>query len=203
MSTSNVVAIAEPSNLTLEVVEYDKTVIVRPDQDAVELRRVCFEVDKETVRSSSKHLHILLDPSGHFKESAASHVVLEDDNISAVEIWLRVLHNKETQRSYTVAVSILRQLIVIADKYIIEDLSPVCTWFEEWFDRWDTVHLGSIPGVNTARELLYPTWRLNHATAFARVTKFLVYEGSGHITESYPRDGGTHLHLPPRIIRTF
>ncbi|KAL8927226.1 MAG: hypothetical protein Q9208_002402 [Pyrenodesmia sp. 3 TL-2023] len=156
---------------------------------------------RSPLRHGSKHLRILLDPSGHFKEAAASHVVLEDDNLSAVEIWLRVLHDKETQRSYTVAVSVLRHLIILADKYIIEDLSPVCTWFEEWFDRWDTIHRGSTPGVNAVRELLYPTWRLNHATAFARVTKFLAYEDSGHVTESYPRDDGTHLHLPPRIIQ--
>ncbi|KAL8742668.1 MAG: hypothetical protein Q9184_008216 [Pyrenodesmia sp. 2 TL-2023] len=183
MSSSNVITIAEPSNLTLEVIEHDKSVIIQRDQDAVELRRLA---SKST-------------ETRELQEAGGSYVVLKDDDLAAMEIRPRALHNKGTEQSYTVAVSVLRKLFVIADKYLIADLQPACTWFRKWFSRWDSLQQG-VSNIEAVPELYYPTWRFDHATAFARVSKFLAYEDTGHIQESLPLEG-THLKLPPRIIR--
>lgn len=45
----------------------------------------------------------------------------------------------------------------------------------------------------TCRELLYPCYYFDHATAFAEITKFLVYSAPGHIESTYRKESAlTH-----------
>lgn len=126
-------------------------------------------------------------------------VVLKDDNVAAMEIWFKVLHKLENKDSYGVPISIVRQLVSAADKYFF-DIRSVYGWFKGWYKQWRT---SSPSGINIAalREMLYPTWRLNHARGFANITETLAYYDVGHITEARPDGDDLHLHLPSRIIR--
>ena len=51
-----------------------------------------------------------------------------------------------------------------------------------------------------AREMLYPTWRYDHAKGFAALTKDLAYHRYEHLQEENPTDL-SNFHLLPRIIR--
>ena len=107
------------------------------------------------------------------------------------EVWLQVIHNKPP----TYAVPFVRLWhLVAAIEYYILDLSLLQDWFEGWYDNID---ISSLP----ERELLYPTWRFDHAGGFAECTRHLAYAETGHLTEENPSPLN-ELHLPKCVIRT-
>lgn len=197
---SDPIRLADPSDLTIQVVEYDNTVFRQNDQPPVVLREQSYAVDRETLRKYSDHFLAMLDPNGKFQEAKMNPVVLKDDDIAAMDIWFKVLHQRHDKKDYEVAVSTIRQLVSAADKYSF-DIRSLYGWFKGWYSRWEIVNKEDLLDVSTLREMLYPTWRLNHAKGFKHVTKTLAYHGIGHITEARPDDDNLHLHLPPRIIQ--
>ncbi|KAL8828413.1 MAG: hypothetical protein Q9170_006612 [Blastenia crenularia] len=196
MSTSDSIRLADPSDLTIEVIEYDHKIEYGHVQ--VTLQRKPFLVDRNTLRRNSMHLNAMLDPHGRFKEATMDHVVFEDDCVEAMEIWFRIMHNRPVDNS-NVGIAVVRQLIGAADKYSL-NLTHIYDWFGVWYEQWDPPCDHPNDEALLVGQLLYPTWRLNHADGFAFVSEYLAYNSMGHTMEVQPYDN-LHLHLPSRVIQ--
>ncbi|KAL9595897.1 MAG: hypothetical protein Q9219_006165 [cf. Caloplaca sp. 3 TL-2023] len=200
MSELDPVRLADPSDLTIEVVEYDNTVSRQPNQAPIVLQRKFLAVDRQTLRDKSEPLKALLDPKGKHQEASMNPVTLKDDNVAAMEICFRVLHLKGVPNTNEATISTVRQVISSADKYLL-DVRVLYSWFQTWYAQWKSKNPDSQISVSTLKEMLFPTWRLDHARGFAFVTKKLAYENVGHITEASPEGDHLHLHLPSRLIQ--
>ena len=69
-----------------------------------------------------------------------------------------------------------------------------------FFHDWYTRRLTTFQEVKMYQELAFPSWYFDEPTAFMKVTRYLVYNMSGHVTERNPTDL-RQWHLPQRLIR--
>ena len=178
----------ELGDLNVEIVENDETTRdANGNQVVKEVAR--FQVSRDVlIKSSQPLLKMLLDR--HWMEASQSIVSLGEGHVTATDIWLRVMHN--TKLSYTAPFTEMWHLVAAIDYYEL-DVTKFNAWFAAWYEA-------NTPLMLKPRELLYPTWRFDHAKAFARWTHYLAYEHVGHITEANPTKLYDY-HLPSRIIR--
>ena len=159
-----------------------------------EYKSARFRVSKGVLKQSSAVLlKMLVDP--RWNEAAQDVVSLGEGTITATELWLRVLH--KTKLPYDVELKEMWFLVQSID-YFQLDVTKFEAWFATWYEKKVNHTVDAL--VVRARELLYPTWRFNHAKGFAHWTKFLAYNATGHVTESNPTELYNY-HLPPRLIR--
>ncbi|KAL8897858.1 MAG: hypothetical protein Q9207_006987 [Kuettlingeria erythrocarpa] len=126
----------------------------------------------------------------HWKERSQSLISLGDGRITVTEVWLRVMH--KTSLVYNLHFPDLWHLVQAIDYYNLE-VTAFNEWFAMWYQKANSIIL-------KPAELLYPTWRFDHAKGFAQWTSFMVYNYTRHITEENP----TMLiqyHLPSRLIQ--
>ncbi|KAK4692165.1 hypothetical protein P7C71_g4984, partial [Lecanoromycetidae sp. Uapishka_2] len=182
------IIIDEAGDLTVEVVQkYDN--LLSNDGDNITIKTAQFRVRKEVLTKASQTLlRMLLNPN--FRESAQSVVSLGEGHVSSTEIWLRVIHKAPVITS--VALSEMWHLTAAIDYYEL-NVTDFDAWFAAWYQRCN-------PKMLQPKNLLFPTWRFNHAKAFAEWTKYMAYHGVGHVTEMNPTKLYTY-HLPSRIIQ--
>ncbi|KAL9597608.1 MAG: hypothetical protein Q9219_005047 [cf. Caloplaca sp. 3 TL-2023] len=125
-----------------------------------------------------------------WKESLQNKVSLGEGSINVTELWLRVIH--KTKLSYSLPFPDIWVLVEAVDYYDID-----ITLFNQWFAQWYELN-GVWSGIPAER--LYPTWRFDHASGFAAWTRFLAYNGTGHIEEKKPIPKTTY-HLPSRLMQ--
>ena len=189
------IVIDEAGDLTIQVIEYKDGAENQP-RTIHEMKefRVCRKV---LVKQSMVFQRLLTTCS--FAEAKQNVITLEEDRVFAMETWFRQMHGTLTENStHNVSLSEMWHVTAAADKYdlCILDLKE---WFEDWYKRKPTID--SKDGKHLeARQLLYPCYRFDHASGFARATKYLAYNSTGHITENNPTDH-KELHLPHRMIR--
>ena len=132
---------------------------------------------------------------GVFAETGQRTVRLEDTHVKSMEIWLNAIHKPNYQGTLDVPLSTMWHLVKEGDKYDLDNglLKP---WFMEWVSKYTCRF-----SFEMCPMLLYPCWIFDHAKEFARVTKALAYQTTGHVNEGNP----TRLYnipLPSRVIGT-
>ena len=180
--------IAEAGDLIVEVVQHDDDTW-DADGNSASRKVAQFRVDRNVLTKASQPLlKMLLDP--RWKEATQSVVSIGEGRIASTEIWLLVIHKAPS--SPMVPLEEMWHLVAAIDYYELD-----VTIFKPWFAAWYSSHNLQLL---KPRELVFPTWRFDHATGFARWTRYLAYAEKGHITEANPTKLYNY-HLPPRIIR--
>ena len=82
--------IASSGDLTVEIVEYDSTIVYQANQAKVVKKTVCFQVSSAVLAEHSPIFKRMLH-SGNWKESGQSQVKLEE-RVLRIEVIFRVLH---------------------------------------------------------------------------------------------------------------
>jgi hypothetical protein len=164
-------------------------------------------------------------PDGYFRKSIRfnevnghSKIELKGDNECAMTVWLMYMHyehNKKANQGEVdkdedesgqnamfarldfaklVTMSMLWHIINAGDKYLFDG-----TILQGFFHRWYTAHSNlDKASPDFARTLALPCLVFDHAEGFAAVTRWLVYNATGHITESRPPGfKWKHVHLAP------
>jgi len=179
------IVIVNNSDFTVRVIEQ-----VQPRVGAKQRHITDFKVSKEKLITKSEYFRGMFRYSKSDKTTAE----LEGDTRVSMELWLRVLHEDALGHLHEMPRMEIWHVIRAGDKYIFnfKDLRP---WFDEWYDRnVEEQELDS----EIARELAFPCWVFDHAVGFAHVTKWLVYNFPGHITEQNPIGPKyRHIHLAP------
>ena len=94
-------------------------------------------------------------------------------------------------------------IINAGDKYLF-DGALLSGFFQRWYHR--NVDLsGSRADLDFVRQLALPCYMFDYAEGFSAVTKWLVYNCVGHITENRPPGfKWKHMHLcPPDFVREY
>jgi hypothetical protein len=159
------------------------------------LKTARMRVLRQTLVNSSKHFKIMLNTKGQWKEASQDEVILEDDTVTSIELWFRVLHSKMTEDMFEIPVEEIWHALAAGRKYFLK-METLQDWFGAW---WGHEHEKYVD-FERANELLYPCQELNHAHGFAEITKMLVYDKIGHISEINPTYH-RHLHLGHNVIR--
>lgn len=161
-----------------------------------------FKVDRATMASNSEHFKASLQ--GRFKEATTNVINLIDDNAVGLQAFLRAIHDRLAGFSGPFDSPIWWHIVMACDKYEIDvrDKSNVVTmrlrkFFGECYKKQG--YRPATLNVNLCRQLMYPSFIFDEAHAFHLVTRYLAYNGVGHITEINPT-GLYQLHLPNRII---
>ncbi|KAL8691726.1 MAG: hypothetical protein Q9218_003119 [Villophora microphyllina] len=178
----DVVNIVETGDLVVEVTETSKSIVV-PTKTAK------YRVSREVLKSVSQVMLGML-AGAYWKETGQHFVSLGEGFVAVTEVWLRVVH--QAQPSYDLNFLQIWYLVQALDYYHV-DLNLFRLWFAAWYDKFDVTR-------QHPSELLYPTWRFDHARGFARWTRNLAYGDTGHIVESNPTKLYQY-HLPPRLIQ--
>ncbi|KAH7094428.1 hypothetical protein FB567DRAFT_3267 [Paraphoma chrysanthemicola] len=155
--------------------------------------------------NKSAYLQGLVDASDDKSEITLGDASSKEDfhDKEGTVVWLAHLQGLTQQRMQELGlweISLLGVWYAIyywelhQDKQVKENL-------KEWFDNWyDTSMAGIIMSIYVARALAYPCYLFNHATGYARVTKYLAYNHVGHVKERPPKGfkGPKHLHIGER-----
>ncbi len=180
--------ITKAGDLIVEVVQYNHE-IHDADGNPASQEVAQFRVERNVlIKASQPLLKMLLDP--RWKKATQSVVSIGEGRAASTETWLRVIH--KTTLNLIVPFEEIWHLVAAIDYYELD-----VTIFNDWFAAWYSAHN---PELLNAHELIFPTWRFDHAKGFARWTRYLAYETKGHITEKNPTKLYNY-HLPPRIIR--
>lgn len=147
-----------------------------------------FKVNREILKKVSQVFLSML-VGGHWKESDQTVVSLGEGHIAVTEVWLRVVHG--IQLVYNLLFPELWQLIEAIDYFALD-----VTKFNAWFATWYTQQTLSF----SPAEMMFPSWRFDHAKLFARCTHDLAYHRTGCIMEGNPSTLFSY-HLPARILR--
>ena len=184
----SLIVISEAGDLIVEVVQYDGVMYGANGNRASQVVGK-FIVDRNVlVEASQPLLKLILDP--RWKEDTKSAVCIGEGRIASTAVWLQVIH--KAALDLTLPFKEMWHLVAAIDYYDLD-----VTIFKPWFAAWYDAHN---PELLEARALIFPTWRFDHAKGFARWTRNLAYDVSGHITESNPTKLYMH-HLPSRIVR--
>ena len=180
--------IAKDGDLIVEVVQYDED-IYNADGNRASREVAQFHVDRNVLTKASQPLlKMLLDP--RWKEATQSVVSIGEGRFASTEVWLRVIH--KATPNLIIPFKEIWHLVAAIEYYGLD-----ATIFNPWFADW---YSANNPLLLKPRELLFPTWRFDHAKGFARWTRYLAYAVNGHITEENPTKLHNY-HLPPRIMR--
>ena len=149
-------------------------------------------VDRQTLMDHSDPFRAML--GGAFAEAKQDTVTIEEEAVEAVELWFRVLHKSLLESSHTVEIEVVWHAIQFSRNYLIH-LEKLEAWFGIYWGKLDASGLDQ----EDLEQLLYPSYTLDNAAAFAFITKRLVHESRGHIAEHNPtrhRD----LHVQFRVL---
>ena len=196
MPASKEVVVCSRGDLHVEVYEYDEEIKLAEGQNPIVAHITSFQVLKQVLEAKSKLFKIWLGWEGRWSEAGLKTVTVHHDNVTAMEVLFRSMHDAMTETVEKVEMEVIWHLVAAADKYFV-DITPLSYWFARWHARF----IRTLPlNFEKYTKLLFPTWRFDHAAAFSEATKFLAYESVYHVTESNPTKYGD-LHLPPRVIR--
>lgn len=128
-------------------------------------------------------------------------VDLYGDHSTGVKIWLEILHGKQSTAADLKNISI-EDVWYMLHTALKHGFDPKRDDPKKWFNSWYLEHSAQQLGVYDYQQLLFPLFTFDHAHGFAAATKFLAYNGAGHITEKRPEDfRHENLRLEQRIIR--
>ncbi|KAL2075341.1 hypothetical protein VTL71DRAFT_284 [Oculimacula yallundae] len=156
------------------------------------------KVSRRVLMMNSASSMAMLNPSGSWIESGSTTVDLCDENVAAVELWMKVLHDKVNGESFKTTTIETIWIAIEASRFYFFQLELLGPWFAEWLGVKGGKRLTNF-SIDELRQLMYLCHEFDNAEGFAIVTRRLAYENEGHITELNPTKFH-HLHLQPRII---
>ncbi|KAE8346303.1 hypothetical protein BDV24DRAFT_158547 [Aspergillus arachidicola] len=184
------IVISPGSDLTIRINEYSG----EGTRKSLE-RMASLHVKRDTLINSSRYFQTMM--GSRWAESRNDTIVLEDDTVKSLEIWLRHFHGTlDVVTLDEISVADIWHVILASDKYHFDRYDLL-----EWFIRW--YHNATAAGIhrdNLANKLILPCYAFDYARGFQDLTKSLAYEEKGLIMEINPIDN-VRLHLPPRIIQ--
>ncbi|GKZ26919.1 hypothetical protein AbraIFM66951_005147 [Aspergillus brasiliensis] len=162
-------------------------------------KSVLFKVQRDNLVDNSDYFRAMLR-QGRWLESDTQKITLEEDNCTGMEVLLRSLHGTLEHMSLdSVTIAGTWHVIMSCDKYNV-DQKRLSAWFKNWWKHESQKPVNKIRYARFASEVMYPCFVFDYAPGFQEVTKRLVYESIGHITENNPTDI-RQMHLPPRVIQ--
>ncbi|TVY51785.1 hypothetical protein LCER1_G006409 [Lachnellula cervina] len=192
--TQSLEEIDPAGDLTLNIVEYDYSTY-NANGEYPPLRTASFKVSRQTLLQVAGNDYWKRLLAGGFQEAGSNAITLKDDSIASMELWLRVLHGNLVEDSYLIPVEQIWHAIELSRKYLFH-LEKLNAWFKTYWTKVDKQGLET----DDLRMLLYPCQALEHAKAFAYVTKRLANEVATHIEELNPTRF-RHLHCEGRVIQ--
>ncbi|KAF2397533.1 hypothetical protein EJ06DRAFT_566467 [Trichodelitschia bisporula] len=146
----------------------------------VTVSKTGFLVKSDIVKRHFKALVEMIDKA--FETMPRPYISLEGDNLTAMEIWLRVLHENEENydKLMNLPVKKLWHLAPISKRYEI-DLTLLGNWFAKWW-----CHRGKNIEAESAAQLMYLCWSFDHPHGYAYSTRRLVYTSYGLIMDDNP-----------------
>ncbi|KAK2799347.1 hypothetical protein FQN50_008506 [Emmonsiellopsis sp. PD_5] len=201
------ILLADPGDLTLEILEHEvkREYGVDPDTGRPNVRTTStlsrtglFRVEKaKIIEQSDRYFRRMFSPNSRWRESTQDQVTLEEDSVTAMEVWLRVFHAQLPDMSLeSVTIADLWKIIMAGEKYQF-DRKMLSGWFRSW---WTAKSEEILEDIKECRMMFFPAYCFNHAAAFQVLTETLAYEFGGHITECNPTSLH-HMHLPSRVIQ--
>jgi len=161
------------------------------------LRTGSFKVSRQTLLDAAGNDYWKRLLCGGFTEANSSDITIKDDTVASMELWLRVFHGNLVEDSYLIPIKEIWHAIELSRKYLFH-LEKLNSWFKAYWSQMDQQALE----IDDLKELLYPSQALDHAAAFAYVTKRLSHEAALHIEERNPTQFH-HLHCEGRVIRKY
>ncbi|KAE8139057.1 hypothetical protein BDV38DRAFT_58309 [Aspergillus pseudotamarii] len=184
------ITITPQSDLTIQIDQYS-----RQDGEKVLERTALMHVKRDVLVNSSRYFQTMM--GGRWAESKGDSIVLEDDTVRSMEIWLRSYHcTLDAILLDDISVADIWHVILASDKYQF-DRDELQEWFIRWFRN---ATAGGLHHDSLANKLMLPCYAFDYAQGFQVLTRSLAYEEKGHIMEINPIEN-VRLHLPPRIIQ--
>ncbi|CRL17122.1 BTB/POZ fold [Penicillium camemberti] len=184
---------ATPSDVTLIVIEEPS------ENDERKKKTALFHVDRSNLIASSPYFERMF--SSRWEGSGSHNPTLRGDTIKSMEVMLGVIHGVDTKPE-TVSVADVWYTIKACNKYQL-DPKRLMGWFAQWIKWIDQETPARWENWAFNRQLLFPCYFFDHAEAFQHVSKRLVYNTPGHITEMAPTDSPSFepMHMPPIVMQ--
>lgn len=133
----------------------------------------------------------------HFKTSSEPIIRIKDGSVKSVELCFRMLHNTMIDEMYHIPIEDIWQALYIWE-YRALDIKMLNPWFVGWMGNKDLKKLND----GEMAQLMTPCLMLDHAVAFAWITRRKAYESAEHIVEENPTEHH-HLHLEHNVIGMY
>ncbi|KAE8370266.1 hypothetical protein BDV27DRAFT_119865 [Aspergillus caelatus] len=138
-------------------------------------------VKRDILANSSRYFKTMM--GSRWTESKGDIIVLEDDTMRSMEIWLRYHHCTLDAISLDdISVADIWHVILASDQYQF-DRDELQEWFIRWFRN---ATAGGIHCDRLANKLMLPCYAFDYAKGFQVRTRSLAYEERGHIMEVNP-----------------
>ncbi|KAK2792867.1 hypothetical protein FQN52_002545 [Onygenales sp. PD_12] len=171
------IALADPGDVTLEVIQYTD------DSKTERLKTGLIRAERAKIIEHTNYFDNMFSPDSNWRERTQAQITLEEDNVTSMEVWLRAFHSQLPDMSLdSVTVADIWQIIVTGDKYDF-DLEMLISWFRNW---WTAKSKGILDNVKECCMMLFPAYKFDHASAFRDLTKKLVYGMDEKIAEINP-----------------
>ncbi|KAL5329225.1 hypothetical protein ACEPPN_002735 [Leptodophora sp. 'Broadleaf-Isolate-01'] len=146
-------------------------------------------VSKKVMIENAAPSMAMLNLSGTWVESGATTLDMCDENVAAVELWMKVLHDSVAEESFKTTSIETIWIAIEASRF-----HPPAPGLG--MNGGNRLYKFS---VDELRQLMYLCHEFDDARGFADVTRRLSYEHEGHIAEKNPTRF-RHLHLQQRTI---
>ncbi|KGO77302.1 hypothetical protein PITC_092620 [Penicillium italicum] len=183
---------ASPSDVTLTIIEDPS------DNDDYETKTALFYIDRSKLIASSEYLEKLL--SSRWERDKTHNHTLRGGSMKGMEVMLGSIHGVDTKPE-SVSIVDVWYTIKACNKYLL-DPSKLMSWFAGWI-KWIEKQPELWEDWEINRQLLFPCHFFDHAKAFQQVSRRLVYNTTGHITEMAPTDSPSFkpMYMPSIVMR--
>jgi hypothetical protein len=196
--TRKVISISPNWDTQVTVHEYESSRDQNNKQVRIISNSAVFEVQREML-SSTEYFSAMF--KGQWRESDGQDISLHEDEVAAMEILFRGMHNTlHMPPSSPVPVATIWNLIGACAKYQVEfRRGTLKTWLVSLYEakRLSPIYVADY---FLERTLLYPFYAFDYPEGFQKISHTLAYGNRGHIAEYNPTDRHV-LHLPPRVMR--
>ncbi|KAI2717753.1 hypothetical protein CBS147332_4633 [Penicillium roqueforti] len=183
---------ASPSDVTLIIIE-------ESENDDHQTKTALFHVDRSKLIESSDYFQRMF--SCRWEKSGNHKPTLRGDTIKGMEVIFGSIHGVEIEPEF-VTVADVWYTIKACNKYLL-DPKKLMGWFARWIKHIDEKQPEIWEDYDFNRQLLLPCHFFDHAEAFQHITRRLVYNAPGHITEMAPTDSPSFepMHMPAIVIQ--
>ncbi|KAK3069829.1 hypothetical protein LTR53_011534 [Teratosphaeriaceae sp. CCFEE 6253] len=184
-------AIATDHDLVLRIIEHMTITRTEGEGDAAHdvtesvMSKVHeYKVKREAMSASSVYFANLLSDA-NIEEGQQDTIELQEDGITAMTVWLKVIHGTADDLTYKVSIDDLWHMLAMAEKY---NFTPGHGNAKAWFEKWYAVNTSDnrMFDYKEHQTLLLPCHSFDHAPGFQRATRYLVYRATGNVSERRP-----------------
>ncbi|KAJ5163161.1 uncharacterized protein N7500_004991 [Penicillium coprophilum] len=184
---------ASQSDVTLIVIKEPT------ENDENKTKTALFHVDRAKLIESSAYFRTMF--SSRWERAGKYNPTLRGDTIKSMEVILGSIHGFDPEPE-SVSVTDVWYTMRACNKYLL-DPKKLVGWFTRWIQWIDQEDTTIWEDLDFNRQLLFPCYFFDHANAFQQISKRLVYDNPGYITELAPRDSPLFepMHMPAIAMR--